>query len=99
MVANLYGSAFPSLTRPAWLRIVQGRGWRKDGRKRVGRLYIAAIVEGEGKQRDESWCRRRHSYECERTGIFGGGVRRGGVAVANGWAGVQYRGACRDRGG
>jgi hypothetical protein len=25
---------------------VQARGWRIDGRKRVGRLYIAAIVEG-----------------------------------------------------
>jgi hypothetical protein len=27
---------------------VQERGWRKDGRKRVKRLYIAAIVEGKG---------------------------------------------------
>jgi hypothetical protein len=26
----------------------QGRGWRKYGRMRVGRLYIAAIVEGKG---------------------------------------------------
>jgi hypothetical protein len=29
---------------------VQERGWRKDGRKRVGRLYIAAIVEGKGRR-------------------------------------------------
>jgi hypothetical protein len=29
------GSAFPPLTQPAWLRIVQERGWRKDGRKSV----------------------------------------------------------------
>jgi hypothetical protein len=48
MAANLYGSAFPPLTQPAWLRIVQERGWRKGGRMRVGRLYIAAIVEGKG---------------------------------------------------
>jgi hypothetical protein len=27
---------------------VQERGWRKDGRKRVRRLYTAAIVEGKG---------------------------------------------------
>jgi hypothetical protein len=27
---------------------MQGRGWRKYGRMRVGRLYIAAIVEGKG---------------------------------------------------
>jgi hypothetical protein len=27
---------------------VQERGWRKDGRMRVGRLYTAAIVEGKG---------------------------------------------------
>jgi hypothetical protein len=40
--------AFPPLTQPTWLRIVQDRGWRKDGGKRVGRLYIAAIVEGKG---------------------------------------------------
>jgi hypothetical protein len=40
--------AVPSLTQPAWLRIVQERGWRKDGRMRVGRLYVAAIVEGKG---------------------------------------------------
>jgi hypothetical protein len=30
------------------LRIVQERGWRKDGRKRVRRLYVAAIVAGKG---------------------------------------------------
>jgi hypothetical protein len=27
---------------------VQERGWRKGERKRVGRLYIAAIAEGKG---------------------------------------------------
>jgi hypothetical protein len=27
---------------------VQARGWRKEGRMRVWRLYIAAIVEGKG---------------------------------------------------
>jgi hypothetical protein len=27
---------------------MQERGWRKDGRKRVWRLYVAAIVEGKG---------------------------------------------------
>jgi hypothetical protein len=27
---------------------VQERGWRKDGRKRAGRLYVAATVEGKG---------------------------------------------------
>jgi hypothetical protein len=64
---------------------VQGRGWRKDGRKRVERLYIAAIVEGKGSRGMEAGvdgatkcaaaaeCRsacERFKGECSAAGAF-----------------------------
>jgi hypothetical protein len=51
-------------------------GWEEEGEETV----CSSDSGGEGKLRDGSWCRRRHSYEGERTGIFGGGGKGGGCS-------------------
>jgi hypothetical protein len=62
---------------------VQERGWRKEGRKRVGRLYIAAIVEGKGSRGMEAGVDGATPISANaQTGIFGGGGGRGKV---QGW--------------
>jgi hypothetical protein len=78
------------------LRIAQERGWRKDGRKRVGRLYVVAIVEGKENRGMEAGVDGATPMSANAQGYFlrGGG---GGV-VANGWAEMQYSGACRGEG-
>jgi hypothetical protein len=87
---------FPPLTQPAWSRIVQERGWRKDGRKRVGSLYIAAIVEGKGSRGMEAGVAGATPLSANAHGSLGG---VGGGAVSNGWALLSaYRGACRNGG-
>jgi hypothetical protein len=71
----------------------------KDGRMRVGRLYIAAIVEGKGSRGMKAGVDGATPMSANAQGSLGEeGRGGGGGAVANGWAGVQYRGACRDGG-
>jgi hypothetical protein len=71
--------------------------WRKDGRKRVTRLHIAAIVEGKGSRGVEVGVDGATPMSANAQEPLG--EEGGGGAVANGWAGVQCRGACRDGGG
>jgi hypothetical protein len=50
---------------------VQARGWRIDGRKRVGRLYIAAIVGGKGGRGVEAGVDGATPMSANAQGYFG----------------------------
>jgi hypothetical protein len=68
----------------------------------VGRLYtkcsgIAAIVEGKGSRGVEAGVDGATPMSANAQGSLRE-EEGAGVLAANGWAGVQYRGACRDGG-
>jgi hypothetical protein len=62
-----------------------GEGWRKDGRKRVGRLYIAGDSGGKGSRGVEAGVDGATPLSANAQESLG---EEGG--------GVQYGGACRD---
>jgi hypothetical protein len=57
---------------------VQGRGWRKDGRMRVGRLYVAAVVEAKGSVGGEAGVDGATSMSANAQGSLGEEKEKGG---------------------